>query len=179
MVKWLLLDFVSALFLTGDKNVSKLGPICILVFLSFSHLCRYAEAWFHFVSLVTLMIIILPPTICYEFLLTFSICIPPAFETSITKINDTALGRYSMSLCVTSFDPPMPGVSTRIVSLCQTKIMTKASSAKSFTRTKVLVLFKLTKYQKQPYVTETWGYEDVCKDNQTNCSVVVLKKKGF
>lgn len=45
---------------------------------------------------------------------TLSLCIPPALSIFITKINDTALGRYSMSFGVTSPDPPMPGVSTRI-----------------------------------------------------------------
>lgn len=45
---------------------------------------------------------------------TLSLCIPPALSILITKINDTALDRYSMSFGVTSPDPPMPGVSTSI-----------------------------------------------------------------
>lgn len=52
----------------------------------------------------------------YDF--TLSSCIPPALDALITKIKDNALGRYSLSLCVTSPDPPMPGVSTRIVFAC-------------------------------------------------------------
>lgn len=47
-------------------------------------------------------------------MLTRSLCIPPALPTSITKIKDTALERYSMSFGVTSPVPPIPGVSTRI-----------------------------------------------------------------
>lgn len=51
-------------------------------------------------------------------ILTLSCCIPPALDAFITKINNNASGRYSLSLCVTSPDPPMPGVSTRIVFAC-------------------------------------------------------------
>lgn len=46
---------------------------------------------------------------------TLSFCIPPALPALITKTKDSAFGRYSFSLGVTSPDPPMPGVSTNIV----------------------------------------------------------------
>lgn len=54
---------------------------------------------------------ITPEKMCIH---TLSLCIPPALSIFITNINDTALGRYSMSFGVTSPVPPMPGVSTRI-----------------------------------------------------------------
>lgn len=47
--------------------------------------------------------------------ITLSFCIPPALPTFITKMKDSALGRYSISFSVTSPDPPIPGVSTIIV----------------------------------------------------------------
>lgn len=52
---------------------------------------------------------------------TLSTCIPPAFPTLTTKIKDTALGRYSIIFFATSFDPPIPGVSTKIVLPCKIK----------------------------------------------------------
>lgn len=50
--------------------------------------------------------------------ITLSFCRPPALETSITNMKAQALGRYSISFCVTFPDPPSPGVSTRIVLPC-------------------------------------------------------------